>query len=92
MSIPLLFLIPPFLESNNLPVPSDVLVFVFIVVQKRLITSTHQGLNVPNILNTVTRDAEVYFAMISTSHLLIVVMFSVARVGFVVPVFEFNTC
>jgi len=49
-------------------------------------------MNVPNLLDTVTRDAEIYFAMLSTSHLVIVVTFAAARVGFFILVFEFNTC
>jgi hypothetical protein len=48
--------------------------------------------NVPNILDTVSRDAKIYFAVIATSHLLIVIMFGVARVGFSAPVLEFNAC
>ena len=38
-------------------------------------------MNRSRILNTVSRDAEIYFAVITTCHLLIVVMILAARVG-----------
>lgn len=44
------------------------------------------------ILDTVTRDAEIYFIVISTSHLLIVVIFIAARVRFSGLVFELDAC
>ena len=49
-------------------------------------------MNGSNILNAVTRDAKIYFALIATSHLVSVVMYSVARVGVFVSVLEFNAC
>ena len=45
-----------------------------------------------NILSRVSRDAEIYFGVIATSHFVIVVMFAVARVGFLSPVFESSAC
>jgi len=92
VSTPPLFTIFPFLESSYLSVPLDVLVFAFVLVQTRIIASTHQGIKTPNVLGTITRDAEIYFAVISTSHFLIAVMFAVARVRFFTPVLEFNAC
>jgi len=49
-------------------------------------------MNGSRILDTVTRDAEIYFVVISTSHFLIVVMFIAARVRFSEPVFELDAC
>ena len=46
----------------------------------------------PNILDTVNRDAEVYFVAITTTHFLIVAMYAGARVGFTATVSEFNAC
>jgi len=57
----------------------DITVFVLIIVQIRLIKSTYSGVNVPGILDTVGRDAEIYFVVVSSSHFLVVVMYSVAR-------------
>ena len=71
----------PFLGLNH-PVPLDVAVFVFVLARVRLVKSMHPGVDVPSILNTVSRDAKVYFAVISSSHTLIVIMYSVARVRF----------
>ena len=36
----------------------------------------------PDILSRLGRDAEIYFGVIASSHFMIVVMFAVARVGF----------
>jgi len=77
VSIQPLFLIPPFLELNYPLVPIDIVVFVSILVQKKLVT---QGMNKSNIINTVTRDAEIYFIVVSAVHLLVIIMFAVARV------------
>ncbi|KAF9647299.1 hypothetical protein BDM02DRAFT_2718881 [Thelephora ganbajun] len=59
----------------------DIVVFVLVVVETQLIRSRHRAISGPNILDTVSRDAEIYFAVISTSHFLIVIMFAVARPG-----------
>lgn len=77
---PSLFLIP-FLGLTHLLVPSDMAVFTLVVVQTRFLKSMHRGVNVPSIIDTVSRDAEIYFAVITTTHFLIVVMYAAARVG-----------
>jgi len=59
----------------------DVAVFVLIIIQTRLIRSRYQGMGGPDVLNTLNRDAEIYFAVIATSHFVIVIMFGVARAG-----------
>lgn len=46
----------------------------------------------PSILDTISRDAEVYFGIITTTHLSIVVMYAAARVRFFVPVPKFDAC
>jgi len=92
VSIPPLFLISPFLELNHLSVPIDGLIFVFILIQTQFIALKYQGMNASNILDTVTKDAVIYLALISTSHLLTVILYTVARVGFFAPMLEFNTC
>lgn len=81
---------PPTLELNHLSAPLDIAVFVLVIVQTRLIKLTHPG--VPSILEAVSRDARVYFVVISSSHFVVVVMYSVARVGFFPQVVEFNMC
>lgn len=88
-----LFLILASLELNHSFVPLDVLVFVSVVVQVGLVKSVHPGVNVnvPSILNTVTKDAVMYFAVISSSHVWAVIMYSTATVGFFGPVLKF-TC
>ena len=75
---------PPLLELNHSSVPLDAAVLAFVIVQVRLVKSINPGVDVPSILNTVSRDAGVYFAVISTSHALTLIMYSVsgARVGF----------
>lgn len=44
----------------------------------------------PNILDTVNRDAKIYFAVITTAHFMIVVMYSSVRVRLFPPVPEFD--
>ena len=39
-------------------------------------------LGMPKILETVSRDAEAYFAVITSTHLLIVVIHAAAWIGF----------
>lgn len=58
------------------------MVFVFVIAQMRFIKSTCHGVNVSTLLTRVNRDTEIYFVAISSSHLLNVIMISVARVGF----------
>lgn len=45
-----------------------------------------------NIIEAVSKDAWIYFALITTSYLLTVVMYFSARVGLSVPVSEFDVC
>lgn len=77
---------------NHSFVPLDVLVFVSVIVQVGLVKSVHPGVNVnvPSILNTVTKDAVMYFAVISSSHVWAVIMYSTATVGFFGSVLKFH--
>lgn len=84
------FLILASLKLNHLFVPSDVLVFVSVIMQVGLVKSVHPGVNVPSILNTVTKDAVMYFAVISSSHVWAVIMYSTATVGFFGSVLKFH--
>jgi len=67
------------------PLPFDVAVFALIIVQMRIIRSRYQGMSGPDILSRLSRDSEIYFGAIATSHFVIVVMFAVARVVFFLP-------
>ena len=78
----------PISQIEPLFIPLDIAVFVLVIVQTRLIKIT--GMNAPSILDTVSRDARIYFALIATSHLVSVLMFGLARVGVFAPVPEFN--
>jgi len=62
------------------------------MVQAQIFKKSYRGIGVPNILDTINRDAEIYFATITMNHLLIVIMYSAARVGFLAPVPEFDVC
>jgi len=62
------------------------------MAQAQIFKMRHRGIGVPNILDKISRDAEIYFASITMNHLLIVIMYAAARVGFLVPVLEFNVC
>ena len=66
---------------NHPSVLLDLVVFVVVIAQVRLVKSIHPGMNVSAIFNTVGRDTEIYFAIISSSHILILVMYSVESVG-----------
>ena len=72
--------------------PPDITVFLFVIVQTRLIKSRHihQGMNTPKILQTVSRDAKIYFAIITTSHFLIVIMNTTTGVRLFASVPEFD--
>ena len=72
---------PPFLELNDPYVPPDITVFTLVVVRTQVIRSIHRGVDIPSILNVVNRDAWIYFAIISSSHFLVVMLYSLARVG-----------
>lgn len=43
-----------------------------------------------DILGRLSRDAEVYFGVIATSHFVVLILLTVVSVGFFAPVFEFN--
>ena len=60
--------------------PIDLAVFVTILVRTRASRSQRNDSHIPNILNTVTRDAVVYFSVIFTSHFLHVLMLRFVRV------------
>jgi len=68
----------------------DVAVFAFVIAQTQNIRSRSRGMHVSSILNTVSRDARVYFAVIASSHLMAMVMYNAARVGFFSPVLASN--
>ena len=65
---------------------------MLVIVQVQIIKSRNRGMKVSGVLTRVTRDAEIYFAVISSSHLLVIIMYSTTKVGFFSPVFEFSTC
>ena len=54
-------------------------------VQTQLVRSRHRGVDVLEILDTVSRDAEIYFGVIASSHLVVVIMFAAARVRLFAP-------
>jgi len=82
---------PSFLKSTRLLVPSDLAVSVFVLAAIRRFKSQRGGAGAPSILDTINRDAKIYFGIITTNHVLIVVMYASARVGFTAPASEFNT-
>ena len=51
------------------------------MIQIRLIKATHPGVRMPSVLDSVTRDSEIYFGIISMSHFLGMVVYVVAGVG-----------
>jgi len=61
-------------------VRTDLAVFVIILVRTRASRSQRVDSNIPNILNTVTRDAAIYFSVIFTSHFLLVLTLMFVRV------------
>lgn len=75
-----------------LPISVDVGVLVFVIVQTQILKSRSHGMMVLSILDTVTRDAVIYFAVISSTHFLVVIMYYAARVGSFSLIFEFNVC
>ena len=84
------FTSPLFFELNRPPVPLDIAVFILVIAQMQYMKATHRGIKLPSVLNAVSRDTGVYFAIIASSHFLVVVMYSVARVGLFVRVLGFN--
>jgi len=77
---------------THLAVPTDIAVFTLVAVQTKIMKSMHRGMNGLSILDTINRDTGIYFALIATSHFVIVIMYIVARVRFFVPVSEFDAC
>lgn len=73
------------LELTRPHVPSDIAVFVLVLVQVHLIKSRYRGMGGPKILDTISRDAEIYFAVITTSHILSVIMHFAVMVRFFAP-------
>jgi len=59
---------------------TDLVVFLIILMRTRASRSQRGDSNIPNILNTVTRDAAIYFSVIFTSHFLLVLMLWFVRV------------
>ena len=90
--MPLSLTTPHFFELSPLSVPADVGVLVFVVVQARFLKSLDRGLNVSTIIDTISRDAVIFFVLISTSHVLNVILTSTARVRFFSPMFMFSAC
>ena len=84
-----ILLILPFLELTRLSIPSDITTFVLVLGQVQLIKSKHQGMNKPRILDRISRDAEMYFAIITMCHFLTAVTYFTVKVGFFTPVSEF---
>ena len=52
--------------------------------------SMNRGMSRSSILDTVSRDAGIYFGLITASHFLVLVMSLTTRVRFSVLVFEFD--
>lgn len=77
---------------THLTASTDIAVFGLVIIQTQMMKSVHRGMNRSKILDTVSRDAGIYFALITTSHLLTVVMNIAARVEFSLPVSEFDVC
>lgn len=81
------------LQLNHPSVPLDITVLVSVIVRARLIKPMQPGMDVPALLSTVSRDTAIYFAVISSSRILAVVMYSTAaRVRFFSQVPEFTAC
>ena len=70
-----------YLHRRRDAVPSDTTVFVLVVTD-----TNHQigegMLGMPKILETVSRDVEAYFAVVTSTHLLVVVIYAAAWIGF----------
>ena len=72
--------------------PTDIAVFTLVAVQTQIMKSMHRGMNGSSILDTINRDTGTYFALIATSHFVIVIMYTVTRVRSFVLVSEFDGC
>jgi len=77
---------------THLAVPTDIAVLAAVIVEAQLMKSMRPGMNRSRILDIVSRDAGIYFALITTSHLLAVVMHIAVKVGFSLPVSKFDVC
>jgi len=75
-------------EITHLAVPTDIAVFTLAIIQNQIMKSMNRGTSRSNILDTVSRDAGIYFALITVSHFLVLVMYLTARVKFSSLVFE----
>ena len=83
---------PPFPPIGLVNCSPDVVVFVLVIVQTHIIRGRYQGMGRPDLLDRFSRDTELYFGVISTSHFVIVVIFAAARVGFFVPIPQWTLC
>ena len=84
--------LPPSHEFNKISVLSDIVVFALIVVQTRLMRSLYRGVGVPSILDTINRDAGLYFAVIASSHFIVVILYSMGRVRYFAQTLELDAC
>jgi len=76
-----LFRIPRFgsVLYTSFSLAFDLVVFAIILFRTRVSRSQRGDSNIPNIINTVTRDAAIYFSVIFTSHFLLVLMLRFVR-------------
>ena len=93
-ALSLVGILSPFhiLRIDPLSVPSDIAVFVLVIIPVQVLKSMHLGANVHKILDTIRRDMGIYFMVITTSHLLIVVIYVTARVRFFALELRFDAC
>jgi len=75
-------LAPPLLGLTHLPIPSDVTIFVLVIVQVRLIRRGCRGVSGSTIVDVINRDAEIYFVVITTYNFVAVVMLCTVKVRF----------
>ena len=89
------FIIPsnsPRFPRIDPPVLLDISVFTLVLVKLYYMKAAHRGVQVQSILDVVSKDGGIYFGFIASSHFLVVVMYSVARVGFIARALGFNAC
>jgi len=82
----------PFFAMTHLFLPTDIAVFTLVAIQTKIMKSMHRGMNGSSILDTINRDTRTYFALIATSHFVIVIMYIVTRVRSFVLVSKFDGC
>ena len=75
-----------------LAAPTDVAVFALTVIQNKIMKSRNRGIARSSILDTVSRDAGIYFALITMFHFLILIVYLAAGVRSSVLVFETDGC